>query len=182
MKITLKPNPLETTVELNEQEQALLWHKLKIKQLEEISYSAYFALRSVNHESKFRSKTPEEGIQEAIQALNPKFIYGKQVGERSKLDEEVDRMLQESLAELKGPHVGDCTSFPVTCGKCVTESLLGINTIPGLDKYSANLIHHAFYTYNSETNQYGPPIKTLMQVIRSLEADANSYSPSIVSG
>ena len=44
MKITYNKNPLLTTVELDENEKKELWYKIKIKEMEEILFSAHFYL------------------------------------------------------------------------------------------------------------------------------------------
>ena len=44
MKITYNKNPLFTTVELDENEKKELWYKIKIKEMEELLFSAHFYL------------------------------------------------------------------------------------------------------------------------------------------
>ncbi|MDD5014274.1 MAG: hypothetical protein PHW73_04105 [Atribacterota bacterium] len=52
---------------------------------------------------------------------------------------------EEYMRELEeGEHDGDCICSPMSCLKCRVESLAGIDTIKGLSKYSAEMIHRAF--------------------------------------
>jgi hypothetical protein len=56
-----------------------------------------------------------------------------------------EEFYEEDIKELEeGEHNGDCVCSPMSCLKCRAESLVGIDTIRGLSKYSADKIFHAF--------------------------------------
>lgn len=48
------------------------------------------------------------------------------------------------ISYLNTEHMGDCTCVPASCIRCRVEDMLGINTIKGLGKHSANKVQGAF--------------------------------------
>lgn len=131
MKITYTPNPLNTIVELDLHEVEALRMKIKIDELEELLYDAHFHLKPGTYYD----------LAKATSSLDPN--YWCQDGQ-SKLDERVEELLTHYVEELVRPHCGDCICFACSCSKCHAETLLKINTIPGLGKYSASRIETAF--------------------------------------
>lgn len=140
MKITYKPNPLDTVIELDEYEQKELWYKIRCKELEELLFDAYFHLK----EGQFYD------IEKAKRAVEPDYYLGVDDDKPSQLDERCDTMLKYYLEELKSYHIGDCTCVPASCGKCHAEDLVGINTIQGLGKHSAYKVENAMKENNGD--------------------------------
>lgn len=141
MKITYNKNPLWTTVELNETEQKELWYKVKIKEMEELLFEAYFNLRDGKHYD----------LDKARKAVEPDYYMTGEEGDENNIDKRCDEMVQWYVSELKGNHVGDCTCVACSCLKCHAEDLIGINTIKGLGKHSAYKIQAAFGKNNEKT-------------------------------
>lgn len=150
MKITYKENPLMTTVELDEFDKTLFWHKLKIEALEDRLFSThfylseeYFDLKRAQSESNADEHDTSEG--------------------RSKFDKHIDKMCEYFIGELLDIHIGDCTCCPSSCSKCHAEYLLGVDTIKGLRKHEANLIGSLFGSGPTQ------PQRSLDEVIALLE-------------
>lgn len=141
MKITYNKNPLLTTVELDDNEQKELWYKIKINEMEELLSSAAFSL--------------EEGqyfnLERARKELETNYYCPDDDNEKSGLDKRCDQLLAHFIEELQSYHVGDCTCVPCSCSKCHAESILGIDTMPGLGKHEANKIDGAFGKDNDKT-------------------------------
>ncbi len=131
MKITYNKNPLYTTIELDEHEKKELWYKIKVEQLEELIFGAHFHLK----EGKYFD------LEKARKEVDPEYYC---TDEKSPLDKRCDELLAYYLDDLQSCHVGDCTCVPCSCSKCHAESLLGIDTIPGLGKHSAYKVDAAF--------------------------------------
>lgn len=137
MKIIYNKNPLLTVVELDENEKKEFWYKIKIKEMEELLFSAHHFIEDPKHQDS------------AKKYLEPSY-YMSEDG-KSQLDERCDELLAIFLADLGGIHSGDCTCVPASCTKCYAESILGIDTIKGLSKYSANKINTAFGKDNEKS-------------------------------
>lgn len=132
MKITYTPNPLNTIIELDEHEQKELWYKIKVNEMEEmLSMAEYYVTEKYLN------------LEDARQELDSSY-YLADTNKKSKLDERCDTLLEHFLQELKSNHIGDCTCIACSCSKCHAESILGIDTIPGLSKYTGNSIRNAF--------------------------------------
>ena len=135
MDIIYNKNPLYTTVILTEQEQREFWLKIKITEMEELLFEAHFY--SDDTQDCF-------SIDRVKKAVDPDYYMAENRHEKSKLDKRCDHLLEVFLQDLQGCHVGDCTCVPCSCMKCYAESILGIDTIPGLRKHQANKINSAF--------------------------------------
>lgn len=168
MKITYAPNPLYTSVELDEFEKKEFWYKIKIDVLISKMGEADFDLS--HHEwfnKAIRPQTIEEAIAKARKHLDFFYLEEGENGEKSGLDQRVDMLYEVYLVELAGPHCGDCICVACTCDKCQAESKLGIDTIPGLGKHPANKILAAFGRNNDKSidevieilSTYVPPSK-----------------------
>ena len=135
MKITYAANPMNSTVELNEQEQKDLLARIKLEQLkEEIGYAAFLL-------GDQQSAGRPEDIRKATESLvrcNQSFYGagGEEAG--NAFDQRCGEILQQCLKDLQQPHCGDCTCVPCSCGKCYAEELLGISTIEGLGKHEGH--------------------------------------------
>lgn len=141
MKIIHNKNPLCTIVELDYNEKKELWYKIKIEIMEEWLSSTHFYL--------------EEGeyfnLEKARKYSNTENYISNDDNVKSKLDTFSDELLETYISELKSNHCGDCTCVPCSCMKCHAESLLGIDTIPGLNKHAAHYINSAFGYKNYNT-------------------------------
>ena len=143
MKITYKENPLETTVELDIHETKELWYKIKINEVERLLADSLRLLDCGEHFN----------LDDTKQLLdNARSLYdASDVGLKSKLDISCDTLLENCIEVLGSTHIGDCSCVPAFCSKCEAESLLGIDTIPGLGKYEASKIQDYFMQDNSRS-------------------------------
>lgn len=143
MKITYKPNPLDTTIELDDHEKQILWYKIMVKELTDALYGAHFRLQ----EGQFYD------VEKAKKEVDPDYYFGETDDDSdSPLHKRVTQLHEWYLAELAGYHMGDCTCFAASCGKCIAEDLVGVNTIAGLGKHSAYKIDNAMTECNGDTN------------------------------
>lgn len=150
MKVTWNKNPLRTTIELDENEKKIFWYQIKVKELEQDMFSAYFALSEDNrafHEKLGR--TMEDNIKEALSELDPAYIYNEDPGKG--IDARVTELHDYLLNALMAPHCGDCTCVPCSCDKCAAEGILGIDTIKGVGKHSLYKIDSAFGKLSERT-------------------------------
>lgn len=136
MKINWHKNPLCTTVELNEQDKRELRWKIRAAELLELLEEAHVYLQD----------GPQFDLTKARKAVSADYYLAEDGA--SKLDERVDVLLAHFIGELSSNHVGDCTCVSSSCSKCHAESLLGIDTIPGLEKHAAHKIAGAFGRQN----------------------------------
>lgn len=143
MLIKYSPNPLNTTITLNKKEKQELFYKLKIEQMESLLFEAHYYL----------TDDPINNKDKVISRLDPEYYLSSDMekGEKTKLDIRCDELLNLYLNDLQSSHVGDCTCVACSCSKCHAETLLGIDTIPGLDKHSAHKIQLAFGDSNEKT-------------------------------
>lgn len=133
MKITYDENPLNTKIELDENEKKELWYKIKVEQMEWLLFGAHFHLT-----------LDEVDIERALKEVDPDYYMAEKRGDRSKLDSRVDDLLGWYIEALVEPHCGDCTCVPTSCDKCHAEDLLGINTTKGLAQQPEHHIFNAF--------------------------------------
>src|SRR6185369_3125953 len=92
-----------------------------------------------------RCQTPEQALDEARRWLNLSYLLDDEPGTNGKtFSESLDQHVSDYVVELAGEHSGDCVCFPCSCVKCHAESLLGVDTIPGLGKHSAYKVGAAF--------------------------------------
>jgi hypothetical protein len=140
MKITYTPNPLNTIVELDDHEKQILWYKVKIIEMENAITNAYFHLRDGQHFN----------LEEAKKDVNLEYFIGED-DEISEIDKHVTILVEYYIQDLQYNHDGNCTCFACSCLKCHAESLLGIDTIPGLGKHMARKIRNAFVYKDGDT-------------------------------
>lgn len=152
MKIIWNKNPLRTVIELDEFEKKEFWYKIKIKELEEIVTTGHFTLSHHEwHNKAIKPRTLEETVAEAMRELDPSYVYNEGESEGKGIDARVQELFEYYMADLAGPHVGDCTCVPCSCTKCHAEDILGINTIKGLGKHSAYKVDSAFGKNNERS-------------------------------
>ena len=172
MKITYTPNPLDTTIELDELEIERFRLKIKIKELEDLMYGAYFELAYRSKDmGSLKALSQNEIIEAAKKSLDPDYWLEDEEGrtDHSKLDSRVDRLLKHYLEELSGSHVGDCTCVPMSCSKCHAESVLGVDTLaPFPGKHSMYYIASVFSRWNPETQEHDRPEVSLDEAIEKL--------------
>ena len=156
MKIVYNKNPLHTQVFLDEHEKKEFWLKIKIEELEHQLFGAHFHLT----EKDFCD------IERAKQESDPKYYWADD-GEKPLIDKRVDTLYNCFIENLEhNPHGGDCTCVACSCSKCQAESLLKIDTMPGLGKHEAHKIQGAFIL-NGET-KWGSPQRSIEEAIETL--------------
>jgi hypothetical protein len=127
VKIVHEPNPLESRVEIDEDDRRILRLKLIIEDCQDRLGTAAFGLDE--------GRLDLDGVREAV-------AWDTWAGEA--FDARIEERLRLVEQELAGIHVGDCTCQPCSCSKCWAESLLGIDTIEGLGKHQGHKISSAF--------------------------------------
>ena len=126
MRIEWARNPLESKIILDDHDKEILKLKIRIQEYEEIIGCAHISL-DVNDQ---RFYSPAKA-----------FEYTSRYTNDEAMDKSVERMYGFLLHALEDDsHCGDCTCFPAPCLKCWAEDLVGIYTIDGLGKHSANKI------------------------------------------
>lgn len=152
MKITYTENPLRTTIELDEQEKTLLWHKVKIQELEDVLFSMQY------HLSSGQNFDPEKALK-----CCPDDVL---------LDNQVTEITDGYIAALQTRHHGDCICAASGCSKCHAEDFLGISTLPpNMGKHSIYRLHTAF-TYKDGAEWKERSIKDAIEYLRTYEPTA----------
>ncbi len=130
MKINWNPNPLLTTIELDNRDREHILLYIQTKLYEDILCDLDLRLKG-----ELGQKTP----------LTLDEIRSKVSGWGRICNMYIDREEVKSYeVYLQTSHGGDCTCFPCSCMKCHAEEALGISTIQGLGKHSAHKIMGAF--------------------------------------
>ena len=164
MRIVWNQNPLATVVELDDFDKKLLWHRMKIAQLEEMIGEAHFDLDPEHQEwcrTALKERCPVDFVADARKNLDYPYICGDEKRRDKSFDEYIEERAGEYADELALVHVGDCTCIACSCLKCHAERLIGVDTIPGLGK------HEASYIGGNFTSKDGVP-RTLDEVIAHL--------------
>lgn len=165
MNIVYNQNPLRTQVLLDEHEKKEFWYKIKVEELQETIISAYFGL----DEDKTYFNIDEARTELDPEYFCPDWTDSAKKGEKSKLDQRVDKLFQYYIADLEqNPHCGDCTCVPCSCSKCRAEDILGIDTIAGLGKHEGHKIWSVFWRGHNQ------PDRTLDEVLEIID---KPYSP-----
>lgn len=170
--IIYQQNPLRTTVMLDQHETKELWYKIKIEQMMSRVWGAHFHLT----ENKLRyinlglcgvlyNRDEYFNLARAREEVDPNYYESNDDNEKSPLDKWTDRMLHVYVTELQGPHIGDCTCMAASCFKCHAETLLGIDTMPGLTCHPAYRIECAF----NKTNDINEAIEQLINYTPKVE-------------
>lgn len=111
MRLIYRPNPLATSIELDEHEKKLLLEKCRFNHLDEfvteLHYKAHYG----------------EGVKKEDITFD-RWLSQKAQDE---INEEYEMLLQELST---GIHIGDCTSVPMSCSKCIAEDMLSTCTLP----------------------------------------------------
>jgi hypothetical protein len=130
MKINWNPNPLATTVDVDDNDKKRILLYIQSERYENILCGLDLWL-----DGEIDKDTPI-----TIEEIRTKVSRWSQI-----CDMETDhKFVQEMVEELQRVHVGDCTCFAMSCIKCHAEAALGIDTIKGLGKHQAHKIMGAF--------------------------------------
>jgi hypothetical protein len=131
MIIQYAQNPLETKVFLNDTEKKLLFYRVKLDKLcnnlFDIQYNVDQATtRTTQHENEWIEenysrirKSPNKYLIDNIDNLWKKF-------DKIEYNEEE---IKDLIEDLQNPHCGDCEYHYNSCGRCLAESYLGIDTV-----------------------------------------------------
>lgn len=140
MKITYDENPLNTKVELDEHESKELWYKIKLEEMEDLLFEAHCFLGRDDGDGI----TFDQDLDKVAEAADHKYYMAEKHGDRTPLDDRVDKIHKYFIEALVNSHAGDCTCLPCPCEKCWAEHLLDIDTIKGLGKHPAHYLFDAF--------------------------------------
>lgn len=133
MKIIWNPNPLCTTVDVDDVDRERMCMFLQNEAYTDLLCDITFELEN-------KDKPPLS--HEEILRLASKW--------RKICDmDETHSEIQALVTELQYSHGGDCTCVAASCMKCFAETALGINTIKGLGKEEASNIMIAFLGGNT---------------------------------
>lgn len=150
MKVHWEPNPLYSTIELDEHDKEVLRFRIHIQQLEETLIDAGLYIE----ESRFDL--------ERVRKVLHWDRWSVDEDEESALKTTIERHHKWFVTELEdGFHAGDCTCIPATCMKCVAEDALGFSTIEGLGKHMAIKIDAAFDNKNDGSVSIDEAIRRL---------------------
>jgi hypothetical protein len=154
MKINWHQNPLRTTIDLDDRD--------RIQILRYIQNEEYYEILAGldNWLSGKTWKYDEPNLEKVLE----KVRGWSEICAMTIEHEEVKSF--EDYLQMS--HGGDCTCWPMTCEKCLAEAALGIDTIKGLRKHSANKIMGAF-------GEKGD--RTIDEAIRLLEEEPDYKKP-----
>jgi hypothetical protein len=119
-KVTLTDNPLNAKIEIDDRDIKTIKHYIIHEQLWEIIFSARYHLKEL------KNYNPVKALEE--------------LEEYSGIEKEAERLLPYFLEDLNHTHGGDCTAVAASCGRCLGEDYLGINTIPNMSKGVGSII------------------------------------------
>jgi hypothetical protein len=130
MKIDWHPNPFLTTVEIDERDKQTLLLYVQKEEYENILCELDMSMKgSINEDEVWDLERITKHVSQWGEVCNMKIDH-----------DEVQRYI-ESIDMV---HAGDCTCLPASCARCQAEDALGIYTLPGLGKHSANKIQGIF--------------------------------------
>jgi len=133
MKIIYTENPLRSIVELDEKDHKILRLAVENDYIKDLATWAFMDLEEV------KSWFPGVKKIRNIKAARSHLDICHDV-----FDAKMDARASTYVEDLKGIHDGDCICQPCTCSKCLAESYIGADSIPGLRKHEANYIYWAF--------------------------------------
>lgn len=130
MKINWNPNPLRTTIDLDDRDRQMI---LLYIQAEEYSDVLCSLDNWLERKTKKDDEPTLEKVHEKIQVWRE--IYNM------KLDHEEVKAYEDYL---QMGHGGDCVCWAVSCVKCRAEAALGLDTVRGLGPHEAAAVMGAF--------------------------------------
>jgi hypothetical protein len=143
MKINWHTNPLKTTIDLDNRDRYQILLYIQNEEYESLLCVLDLWLKG----------TIKKDQEISVEKIHEKLREWKEI-----CDMQIDHEDVKAYEEyLQMTHAGDCTCFPSSCGKCLAEEALGIDTIEGLRKHAANKIYGAF----SETDDINEAISYL---------------------
>lgn len=150
MKIIWNPNPLCTTVDVDDVDRERMCMFLQNEAYTNLLCDITFELEN-------KDKPP----------LSHEEILRRASKWRKICDmDETHSEIQALVTELQYSHGGDCTCWAASCMKCFAETALGINTIKGLGKHEASKIMDVF--------EHGA---TIDDALAALDADKDYIKP-----
>lgn len=167
MIVIWTPNPLKSVVTLNDDEKKLLWHRVKVEELEEriVSADGYLDPKRREWSNKhIKELTLEKGVEIAHDYLDASYILNDEERNGKKFDATIDDKVKDVLGYLTEPHEGDCTCFPCSCSKCYAEHLIEFDTTPGLGKHPGHYIWSAFHPRTKDGPE--PTIQEALEYLR----------------
>jgi len=132
MKINWHPNPLYSTIEIDDRDRRMMLLYVQNEEYTEILFDLQDDLEQV--------------------PLNPE-VMTKRVAKWEKISnmDITTNMVSQWETFLTDSHCGDCTCVPAGCTKCYAEGMLDVSTIEGLGKHQARKIMGAFGMNNERT-------------------------------
>jgi hypothetical protein len=125
VQIEYTQNPLTSIIHLDDMDREKLKSKIMIAELSDIINDAKFRLKD---------KSPYFSVKLAQEALD----------DIGNIENEVTTQYDYYIEVASQSHIGDCTAFPATCGKCLLENYLDINTLNCNSKSILCLVQHTF--------------------------------------
>jgi hypothetical protein len=147
-------NPLATSVVLSEEALCLFKHKIMIDELQNEISEASFELspKFRRWRNQLRDYNGKKRKRETLKQASEKAFKILEHLSTKEFKQNVDEIVNCYIHDLKGTHYGDCVSQATTCHKCLSENILGINTIPGMSKRMGVFISHAFRSSDGTIN------------------------------
>jgi len=149
MKITYKPNPLDTVIELEPHEVEILKLKLEIDELQNAICAGWMHLNDKDEKWYDPKKARDE--------LDHEYWYS------DKFKARIQELADHYVEELKSTHCGDCTCVPMSCSKCHAEYIIGSDTLKVNGVYVGK---HSLYKIDAAFNKN---TRTIDEAIESLE-------------
>jgi hypothetical protein len=125
MKIEYAQNPMASKIILDDADLNTLRDKCFVEAAEDLIASFYCDM-------KYRDMDIEDAYSKTFDSVEKQM--------RSEVNHYMDWLPDTAT----GQHVGDCTCVPSTCGRCMLENFLGIDTIEGLGKHEGAKISGYF--------------------------------------
>lgn len=129
MKINWNPNPLATTIDVDDRDRRIIRAYLQREM-----YSNLLCRLDMQIEKKIKPHL------ESIEEIHKEIKKWGDICDM-KIDHED---IQDLVDELQLDHMGDCVSQPCACMKCRAESAIGFETIKGLKNSQGHKLMIAF--------------------------------------
>jgi hypothetical protein len=130
MKINWNQNPLRTAIDVDDRDKQMILLAIQNEEYSQILCGLDLWL----------SGRVQKDVPHSIEEVQKRISRWGEICNMNIEHEDV----KMHVYELQSSHGGDCTCWAMTCGKCMAESFLGIDTIKGLGKHEAHKIMGAF--------------------------------------
>lgn len=156
MKIIYEQNPLRSKVELTELDLINMRHKIKLDELYNEIFEAYYKVNDL------------DAVKKSLEDL-----INSEEDPESKINKRVERYMSYHVDELTlgYEHSGDCTKVCCSCTKCLAEDCLGVDTLEGLKG-----LHYISGAFSKERTKLDQAIDNLKQ---SVEYNEDWHQPHI---